>query len=125
MLRTPFVCGSWNGFSFNNYMVGSCMIVLTFDELFLSRYCTQPQIRFIMSTLTWTTTLENITLMINLDNYFISVPQYSSYPNWNGAYLIYSKGLFRLQVYTIQLYERQLAFRATSTARVIGIMPRP
>jgi hypothetical protein len=78
-----------------------------------------------MSTLTWTTTLENITLMINLDNYFISVPQYSSYPNWNGAYLIYSKGLFRLQVYTIQLYERQLAFRATSTARVIGIMPRP
>jgi hypothetical protein len=84
-------------------MVGSCMIVLTLDELFLSRYCTQPQIRFIMSMIIWTTTLENITLMINLDNYFISVPQYSNHPNWNGAYLIYNVSLFRLQVYTVHV----------------------
>jgi hypothetical protein len=59
----------------------------------VSRYCTQPQIRFIMSMIIWTTTLEKITLMINLDNYFISVPQYSNYPNWNGACLIYNISL--------------------------------
>jgi hypothetical protein len=63
--------------------------------------------------------------MINLDTYYISAPHYSNYAYWNGSYLIYNISLFRLHVYTSQLYCRQLAFRATLTTGVIGIMSLP
>jgi hypothetical protein len=51
----------------------------------VSRYCTQPKHISIISMISWTITLENITLMINWNNYVITVPQYSDYLNWNGA----------------------------------------